>query len=51
MKIDLFKNTEGSLLETKILLIGSMFTEKIPGENYRIDSYNKLLEWIFSEYQ
>ena len=33
----------------KILLIGSMFPEKIhfDGENYRTDSYNKVLEWIF----
>jgi len=35
--------------EHKILLIGSMFPEKIQfdGENYRTNSYNKGLEWIF----
>ena len=33
----------------KILLIGSMFPEKIlfDGENYRTNSYNKVLDWIF----
>ncbi len=33
----------------KILLIGSIFPEKIQfdGENYRTNSYNKVLEWIF----
>ena len=36
-------------VELKILLIGSMFPEKIlfDGENYRTNSYNKVLEWIF----
>jgi DNA invertase Pin-like site-specific DNA recombinase/phage FluMu protein Com len=36
-------------VENKILLIGSMFPEKIlfDGENYRTNSYNKVLEWIF----
>ena len=35
--------------EHKILLIGSMFPEKLifEGENYRAISYNKVLEWIF----
>ncbi len=35
--------------EHKILLIGSMFPEKIlfDGENYRTNSYNKVLDWIF----
>ena len=36
-------------VEHKILLIGSMFPEKIlfDGENYRTNSYNKVLDWIF----
>jgi site-specific DNA recombinase len=36
-------------VEHKILLIGSMFPEKIlfDGLNYRTDSYNKVLDWIF----
>jgi hypothetical protein len=36
-------------VEYKILLIGSMFPEKIlsDGENYRTNSYNKVLYWIF----
>jgi site-specific DNA recombinase len=36
-------------VEHKILLIGSMFPEKIhfDGENYQTDSYNKVLDWIF----
>jgi len=35
--------------EHKIILIGSMFPEKIlfDGENYRTNSYNKVLDWIF----
>ena len=37
--------------EHKIQLIGSMFPEKIQfdGENYRTNSYNKVLEYIFQE--
>jgi hypothetical protein len=33
----------------KILMIGSMFSEKIffDGENYRTDSFNKVIGWIF----
>ena len=36
-------------VEHKILLIGSMFPEKIvfDGENYRTNSFNKVLEWIY----
>jgi DNA invertase Pin-like site-specific DNA recombinase/phage FluMu protein Com len=36
-------------VEHKIILIGSMFPEKIlfDGENYRTNSYNKVLDWIF----
>ena len=38
-----------SRVEHKIQLIGSMFPEKIQfdGENYRTNSYNKVLDWIF----
>jgi hypothetical protein len=36
-------------VEHKIQLLGSMFPEKMEfdGEKYRINSYNKVLEWIF----
>ncbi len=36
-------------VENKILLLGSMFPEKIEfdGEEYPGNSYNKVLEWIF----
>jgi site-specific DNA recombinase len=36
-------------VEHKILLIGSMFPEKIifDREKYRTNSYNKVLDWIF----
>jgi site-specific DNA recombinase len=36
-------------VEQKILLIGSMFPEKMlfDGEKYRTTSYNKVLDWIF----
>ncbi len=37
--------------ETKILLLGSIFPEKIEydGKNYRTNSYNKLLDVIYQE--
>ena len=36
-------------VENKILLLGSMFPEKIEfdGEEYPSNSYNKVLEWMF----
>ena len=53
--IDVIRNMDVILstgkAEHKIQLIGSMFPEKIhfDGENYRTNSYNKVLEYIFQE--
>ena len=53
--IDVIRNMDVILstgkAEHKIQLIGSMFPEKIQfdGENYRTNSYNKVLEYIFQE--
>ena len=53
--IDVIRNMDVILstgkTEHKIQLIGSMFPEKIhfDGENYRTNSYNKVLEYIFQE--